>query len=245
MSEENLMNALVELVTINGRPFNIIEDSGLKIIIDPISKAIGTSINRFKIKDLVVDESKKIQAKIIKGTKNKLISLKKDSAQRLGRNILGINIQYIKGNNIILSNLAMKEIKESSTSENIKRMIIETLNKFHIPLRNVYTITTDNGANLVKSIKLLNECSLDEMDDIDINNDDNNFEDISEFDIPEIIKDFSTKIYCIRCAAHTLQLAINDSLKNNIFKTIIDKARDVAKYLRTPTIVRILKSMKR
>ncbi|XP_065323654.1 uncharacterized protein LOC135930795 [Gordionus sp. m RMFG-2023] len=124
-------------------------------------------------------------------------------------------------------------------------MIIETLNKFHIPLRNVYTITTDNGANLVKSIKLLNECSLDEMDDIDINNDDNNFEDISEFDIPEIIKDFSTKIYCIRCAAHTLQLAINDSLKNNIFKTIIDKARDVAKYLRTPTIVRILKSMKR
>ena len=44
---------------------------------------------------------------------------------------------------------------------------------------------------------------------------------------------------CMRCAEHTLQLAAKDFLKSKL--TLVAKAREVAKGIRTPTIRRILR----
>jgi len=41
LSKQKLIEACVQLVTINGRPFTLIEDSGFKMIIDPLLDAIG------------------------------------------------------------------------------------------------------------------------------------------------------------------------------------------------------------
>jgi hypothetical protein len=49
----------------------------------------------------------------------------------------------------------------------------------------------------------------------------------------------------IRCAAHTLQLAVEDALTCcPDINLIIGKARDVAKHLRTPNVMYILRAQK-
>ena len=49
----------------------------------------------------------------------------------------------------------------------------------------------------------------------------------------------------LRCAAHTLQLAVDDALKQSSLKSDIAKARHVCKILRNPSIMVILKKLKR
>lgn len=45
MDKATLISACVELVTLNGRPFTILQDSGFKKIGDPIVESIGGGKN--------------------------------------------------------------------------------------------------------------------------------------------------------------------------------------------------------
>lgn len=45
----------------------------------------------------------------------------------------------------------------------------------------------------------------------------------------------------IRCAAHTLQLAVRDTLQESLYGSAIDRFRDICKFLRKPSSIRILK----
>lgn len=42
MNQQKLLDACVELVTVNRRPFSLIQDSGFKKILNPILEAFGT-----------------------------------------------------------------------------------------------------------------------------------------------------------------------------------------------------------
>ncbi|XP_008189983.1 zinc finger BED domain-containing protein 4-like [Acyrthosiphon pisum] len=47
----------------------------------------------------------------------------------------------------------------------------------------------------------------------------------------------------LRCAAHSLQLCVEDTLKTDAVHSIVTKAREVVKKLRTPTVARMVKSL--
>lgn len=49
-------------------------------------------------------------------------------------------------------------------------------------------------------------------------------------------------IYGIRCAAHTLQLAVHETIKNSMYGVLIKLFRDVCKYSRKPTNIRRVKN---
>ncbi len=83
--------------------------------------------------------------------------LKVDCAKRLSRSILGINAQYVHDGKIILRTLSTYELKNRQTGATLKKMILETLGEYEISLSQVYTITTDNGANMLLAVKLLSE----------------------------------------------------------------------------------------
>jgi len=42
INQQELLDACVELVTVNGRPFSLMQDSGFKKILNPIFEAFGT-----------------------------------------------------------------------------------------------------------------------------------------------------------------------------------------------------------
>lgn len=122
LPKENLYNALVDLVTLNGRPFSIIEDSGLRKIVDPILNGLKiekSKITPLTIKQMVQEEANEIKRTIALEVKDLLVSLKVDAVTRMDRSFLGINIQYIKESKIVLRTLGLIEIKQRHTGNSL------------------------------------------------------------------------------------------------------------------------------
>ena len=55
---------------------------------------------------------------------------------------------------IQLKTLALKELTSRATGEQLNRMLMSTLEIFEIQPEQVYSITVDNGANMIKAIGL-------------------------------------------------------------------------------------------
>lgn len=129
ITKKDLENSCVELVTVNGRPFSILNDSGFQKIINPIKCAIEDKykqkvcISSESIQKKVIEEADKIKKEISEDIKNIMISMKVDAVTRLDRSFLGINIQYIKDTKIILRTLALKELKEKHTGNTFLYLI--------------------------------------------------------------------------------------------------------------------------
>jgi hypothetical protein len=84
--------------------------------------------------------------------KNKLISLKADCCTRLGRSVIGINVQFISDAKIVVRTLAIRRIFVRHT--NLKDLIENVLKEYHLSFLNIITVTTDNGSNFLKAISL-------------------------------------------------------------------------------------------
>ena len=194
----------------------------------------------------------------------------------MDRAILGINIQLIKNGKLTLRTIAMKEITRH-TAEYIKNAVADVLEQYEISISQIYTVTTDNGANMLKSVKLLSNEQLKEnafadedspgtsqaaSSNSDVENDvcsDEDSEreatDSSAFNIEILLESLAAFDFVestsrpmfrgLRCAAHTLQLAVDDALKQSSLKSDIGKARHVCKILRNLSIMVILKKLKR
>jgi len=121
MTKKDLENSCVELVTVNGRPFSILNDSGLQNIINPIKREIEDKskqkfyITTESIQKKIFEEADRIRKEIYEDVKNIMISMKIDAVTRLDRSFIGINIQYIQNARITLRTLALKELKEIHT----------------------------------------------------------------------------------------------------------------------------------
>lgn len=153
--------------------------------------------------------------------------------------------------------LAVRELVESHTGEYLKSVIVEVLTSFQINVSQIYTVTTDNGANMVKCTNILqNELSLTNQHIEDVFGDVE--EDASESVMQSLYEAFQDLereslnddnamfrnglLVGIRCGAHTLQLAVFDAIKKDpVVETLLSKARHVCKKLRTPTMSMLLK----
>jgi hypothetical protein len=156
---ETVRLACVEMVTVNGRPLSIVADSGFRKILDPILDAMpgSVSINPHNIRDGVHEIATKLREMIKVEVKNKLVSVKVDGASRLDRSVLGVNIQYINDGKIVLRTLAVRELFEKHTSSHLRDVILDILKEFDIGANQIYTITTDNGANMVRAVQIMME----------------------------------------------------------------------------------------
>lgn len=258
LSSEYIHNACVEMVTLNGRPFTCVNDSGFLKIINPlldfIEKKHGNKINVTKdiIKSQMQNVCDRIRQYIMDETKHSLVSVMIDTATRSTRAILGVNIQYIIDGRIVVRTLKMLHLTERHTGKYLARAVVDTLKEFNISVRQIYSQTTDNAANVLLSTKLLDE--LAEAENADDGNP-STFEAIEEEFYVELMKEverefFQTKdvqdhVMKLSCGEHTFQLAFNDALKRcNETADLIEKIRSVAKKLRTPNIVNALKEKK-
>lgn len=234
-SETTIWEGCLEMVSA-GLPFSFITNNGFQKIIKPMTTKleIQNEFNVPNLKNKISETSSNIRKQIKDDINNKLVSLKIDSVTRHCRSLLGINVQYIKNNSINIRTLGIREMKERHTAEYIKILIIHVLQEYNISLNQIYTITSDNGKNMIKSKNLLKD-DLKELMNVD--------EDDVEFVEDEILKNLEemenlmthdTLINCIRCAAHTLQLVVYDAIKEENLAKLISEARRLAVALRKP-----------
>lgn len=97
MDKQTFIKACVKLTTIHALPFSSLEYEGMEDIINPIKKSLNLTMNSNKVLTYIDNAAIEIKNYIKKEIKNKFICLKIDSATKFGRNILGINLQYLHG----------------------------------------------------------------------------------------------------------------------------------------------------
>ncbi|XP_062561147.1 uncharacterized protein LOC134225251 [Armigeres subalbatus] len=94
LDRQILLEAVIKLVTIHHVPILCVEWEGLRLILDPICDALKMQLNRPNMLNHLTAAAAKIRSGIANEVKGKLVCLKIDSATRLGRHILGVNIQF-------------------------------------------------------------------------------------------------------------------------------------------------------
>ncbi|KAL4090868.1 hypothetical protein QTP88_025631 [Uroleucon formosanum] len=150
------------------------KDSGFRKIVDPIFPSFGFTMNADVVRDHICDRASLVRKAITDQLKKKFFCIKMDTATRLGT-ILGINVQFIHEGKIIIKNLATAEIYDT-TSNNLKFVILKTLEKYSLSPEFIYSLTADNGSNMLKTVSLLREMNRDFEYNEDISENEHGFE---------------------------------------------------------------------
>ena len=199
------------------------------------SVTINSSNMRNRVSGIAQGEREKLANEL----SGRLLMLKIDSATCRDHSVLGINAQYSDGKGVVLRTLAVRDLTERHTSEYISTVVMDVLRQYNISLQQVYSVTSDNGANMLKAVTLLSDIQERGESNKDATGEET--EQTGE-DVEKAGEDVGNQeeltlqlnsvwpghvLRSERCAAHTLQLAVDDALKQA--SNIIAKARHVAK----------------
>nr|XP_018915899.1 PREDICTED: uncharacterized protein LOC109043220 [Bemisia tabaci]XP_018915900.1 PREDICTED: uncharacterized protein LOC109043220 [Bemisia tabaci] len=247
MSPQVLKRSCVKIITLGGRPLECMDDEGFHDIIGPIIDAMPAhkqfAISAGTVKRMIPDEATQLVMNLRSELARRFVCLKVDAVSRLHRSFLGINVQFIENAQVCIRTLAVTEITKKHTGENMKEMVLECLKKYGVDLKHVYTFTTDNGSNMIKTgrlLQVLQEKNYISEVDAEMTQYLEDFFEGLEFDIDSAGSILSS----VPCAAHTLQLAVLEFLKEEINKTILERARQEVRTLRTQNLVLKLKELK-
>lgn len=143
--------------------------------------------------------------------------------------------------------LNLKEIKHPHTGDMLANCLEETLSSWNIPASKVMLVISDNGANIVKAIRLMQEkevtqnASRADGGDLAESESESSHEE-NEDDIPiarlvtyELPADIPYRR--LSCMAHSLQLVIKPVFCHPGFEPIIAKARHIVASIRRSSVL--------
>lgn len=164
MDKNKFLKCCIGIVTVKNIPFRIFDDNDyFKELIRPYEEHFKVNVNSKNISVTVAQAANKIIQVITKSVSKRMVSLKVDIATRMDKHILGINVQYInKDYKICVHTLGMIQIKKRHTGEFLKTEIVKCLQEYNLDINQLYSSTTDNGANVLKASKMLRDLQ-DEM----------------------------------------------------------------------------------
>lgn len=104
----------------------------------------------------------------------------------------------------------MIELNDRHTAKFLKTKIVEILGAYEITLDQVFTVTSDNGANMIATVKQLQS----DLQIMLFSYEDEEESGEEQIDWVEAIEnEFANSITLVRCAVHTLQLAVTDVIE--------------------------------
>lgn len=281
-----LLQNCTEIVSVNGRTFSSLMDSGfqaaIRTTLDELQAAkhgLNLSHNNLAVvKEHMTQTAQKVREKIKAEVAGRPLSLLADIATKHKRSILGISVQYTFNGELKVRSIGFIELCERHTGKNLAETIINRLHELGINLKQIITVTTDNGKNVLKMVREMTDYLVSEIESKQISNQNEQTESAqdssNEADVDteivnvlaqakeitddealercydevahdmllramtDEIKSFGTdvlwEIFGIKCAAHVLQLTVQDAMKllgNNV-ANVIELVREVAKLLR-------------
>lgn len=173
----------IEMVTVNGYPFSILNSSGMKGFIKSRVQAIppegrGLPINRRDIVEQVAHEAKLVKNYIAKQLSGRIVSLMFDVCTITTLSMLGINVPFMIDGKTVCWSLGTIRLNERHTAVNLADVIFDILAEYGISLKNVLTMTTDTASNAKATTDVLNLIA-----SMNKNDGDENVTDDSIFDI--------------------------------------------------------------
>ena len=176
-----------------------------------------------------------IRSHITEQLKDRLFSLTVDIGSRHNKSFLAVGAQYMKDYKVIIVHLGMLVLHEKKTATDLKAQIQGIVEGFGLQMTQVYNITVDNAANVVGCSKDLLQEIADRLTESLVYDEDNGEDAFLEAAGGEAIRfqekdhdveaelnlikiteelafECSLPLVPTRSAAHTVQLAIYDSL---------------------------------
>lgn len=176
MSPATVFRSYVHSLTLDGRPLAIVNDGGMRMLLNPILKAFDDAKTHLdlsipNVKKYLTKYTQAVKDEISKEIANSIIHVKLDLASRQRKSILGINVQFMKDGEIVVRTLSMMQTHSSHNGEYICALLLQTLDEYNIKYSQIHSITTDNGRNVVRMVKLFSEVENAEVfvdDDLDL-----------------------------------------------------------------------------
>lgn len=91
--------------------------------------------------------------------------------------------------------------------------MLEVFKTYELEIEQIFSATSDNGANMIAAIKQLQAITETE-DDLEVLEDDQGDSEDDSF-LETVRQEFASHLNLVRCAAHTVQLAVGDVVKKN------------------------------
>ena len=258
MTKEKFISSIIEMVVKNSVPLRFFSLPAFQEMNGELARKLGVALDRNSIRSLIIKEANH-QRQLLKSLINgKFIFLKMDACTRMRTNYFAINIQFMNDNmETIIRTLAVKDTEAKHSSEYIKEIVCKVLDTYNLHKDQILAIVTDNASNMISTIEKLNQDKAepeegDAEDDFDFSRastsgeselagSEGNPDTSDEFNLSVDMTVIDAKICHMRCAVHTLQLAICDGLKGRHAANLIGMVRNIATRARNPKIDAILK----
>lgn len=240
------------------RPFVLLNDSGVRRILDPIiaefkRSGVVISTDPIEVQNNASRALIVVKNKITAELKGKLVSLQIDLCTRMQRCIFGVNASVYNNGKVTIRTLAMKHLRNSTGGLEIALEIEKVLAEYELQVDDIYAITSDNGTNVLACTKILRMMQERRLEDLVAR------QTVSMVNVEALIEliDIESNriaqgqtlsfLHQVRCSAHTENLAIGDAMQIDTPGKLVEKCRKIVKHLRRPNITNLLedKGLKR
>lgn len=128
--KQELLDAWLDLVTVEGRPFSLLDSKSLRSIVKPLFDALHLNLLTSDTVAASIRERAAItREKVRKLLDRKMISLKIDSASRHRHRVVCINAQLVVDGKIVVRTLSSEEMKRSHHGKHIKEHVLIVLKR--------------------------------------------------------------------------------------------------------------------
>lgn len=157
----NAVQDAIELVTVNGYPFSLLNASGMRGFVKSRVQPLRLDgehieINRLDIVKKVAEMSDIIRKRIQSELKGKTVSLMFDMCTIATLATFGVNVTYMENGKVVCRSLGVIKIEKRHTAVNLADMLFDMLAQYEIPLSKVFSITTDTAKNATNTSEVLN-----------------------------------------------------------------------------------------
>lgn len=164
-----LISNAVELVTINGSPFSILDASSLKGMLNPHLKELEqngykVTINRHMIAQKISEVSQKVQSQIGAELKSKMISIMFDVCTKRTFSVLGVSATTMINDAVIGRSLGMIQLKERHRGPYLADVVENLLKEYEISLRQIYSGTADKATNMDNTVRNISLRACNELE---------------------------------------------------------------------------------
>lgn len=155
VKRNDLVEAVLRMLTISSKPLTMVNDDWFRQIVLPYEKALNLRVNY----PFIVNIIKEAYEELLPSWKKYWKTSYNLFVTRLDRSFIGINTQFVCKGKMIIVTLGVIQLEERHTGQYLKNAILSELWKLEVHIEQLYTLTTDNGADLCRAAKLIEEKS--------------------------------------------------------------------------------------
>lgn len=162
----------VELVTINGCAFSVLDSSAFKNIIKPRlieleRHGYKVTINRHMITQKIAEVSELIRKEIKNEFQGKMVNILFDICTKRTLSVLGVSATTMTNDKVIARSLGIIQLKERHRGPYLADIIERLLKEYNISSRQLYTGTADNASNNDTTMRIISLHAANELDNVE------------------------------------------------------------------------------